>query len=189
MQCIHHIIGRPCVVLPLQALERGRWVLWSLFAIALIVAPLLFRSSLAHTMLSQMGIAIIACLAYNMLLGQGGMLSFGHAVYTGLGSFLAIHTLNMVTKGSAGTPLPVSLIPLVGGLAGAVLCRACWVCDHQEVWHHLRHDHAGCGRTGVGHVADVPRVLRRRRRHLGRPRRTASPSLASPSGRRSRCIT
>jgi branched-chain amino acid transport system permease protein len=37
------------------------------------------------TVLSQMGIAIIACLSYNMLLGQGGMLSFGHAVYTGLG--------------------------------------------------------------------------------------------------------
>ena len=32
-----------------------------------------------------MGIAIVACLSYNMLLGQGGMLSFGHAVYTGLG--------------------------------------------------------------------------------------------------------
>jgi ABC-type branched-subunit amino acid transport system permease subunit len=40
---------------------------------------------LRQTMLSQMGIAIIACLAYNMLLGQGGMLSFGHAVYSGLG--------------------------------------------------------------------------------------------------------
>ena len=36
-------------------------------------------------MLSQMGIAIIACLTYNMLLGQGGMLSFGHAVYIGPG--------------------------------------------------------------------------------------------------------
>ena len=30
-----------------------------------------------------MGIAIIVCLSYNMLLGQGGMLSFGHAVYSG----------------------------------------------------------------------------------------------------------
>jgi branched-chain amino acid transport system permease protein len=50
------------------------------------------------------------------LLGQGGMLSFGHAVYTGLGSFLAIHALNSV--GSGALPLPVSLVPLVGGLAG-----------------------------------------------------------------------
>jgi branched-chain amino acid transport system permease protein len=63
-----------------------------------------------------MGIAIIACLSYNILLGQGGMLSFGHAVYTGLGSFVAIHALNSVTAGQ--TNIPVTLIPLVGGLAG-----------------------------------------------------------------------
>ena len=95
----------------------GRFVIWSLFAIALIVAPMLFRSSLALTMLSQIGYLIIICLSYNMLLGQGGMLIFGHAVYTGLGSFIAIHAMNMATKGSAGIPLV--LIPLVGGLAGA----------------------------------------------------------------------
>ncbi|MBA4343132.1 MAG: branched-chain amino acid ABC transporter permease [Methylibium sp.] len=94
----------------------GRWLIWGLYAAALIVAPLLWTSSLSHTMLSQIGIGIIACLAYNVLLGQGGMLSFGHAVYSGLGSFLAIHTLNQVSNGSLA--LPVSLIPLVGGLAG-----------------------------------------------------------------------
>jgi branched-chain amino acid transport system permease protein len=96
----------------------GRWIVWSLFAIVLLVAPLVFTSSLSHTMLSQMGVAIIVCLSYNMLLGQGGMLSFGHAVYSGLGAFLAIHTLNLVGKGVI--PLPVSLVPIVGGLAGVV---------------------------------------------------------------------
>jgi branched-chain amino acid transport system permease protein len=93
----------------------GRWIIWGAFALVLIVAPLLFKSSLSQTMLSQMGIAIIVCLSYNMLLGHGGMLSFGHAVYSGMGAFLAIHTLNMVTKGTF--PLPVSLIPIVGGLS------------------------------------------------------------------------
>jgi branched-chain amino acid transport system permease protein len=63
-----------------------------------------------------MGIAIIACLSYNILLGQGGMLSFGHAVYTGLGSFVAIHVLNSITAGTS--QIPVSLLPLVGGFAG-----------------------------------------------------------------------
>jgi branched-chain amino acid transport system permease protein len=67
-------------------------------------------------MLAQMGIAIIACLSYNILLGQGGMLSFGHAVYTGLGSFVAIHALNSITAGTS--QIPVSLLPLVGGFAG-----------------------------------------------------------------------
>ncbi len=99
-----------------KPLNIGRWLTWGLFALLLAVAPLLFGSGLAMTVLSQMGIAIIACLSYNMLLGQGGMLSFGHAVYTGLGSFLAIHALNNIGNGSL--PLPVSLVPLVGALAG-----------------------------------------------------------------------
>jgi branched-chain amino acid transport system permease protein len=87
--------------------------------------PFVFTSSLSHNLLSQIGIAIIICLSYNILLGQGGMLSFGHAVYSGMGAFLAIHTLNAV---SAGLNLPVSLIPLVGGLAGlAVALVLGWV--------------------------------------------------------------
>ncbi|WP_295639142.1 branched-chain amino acid ABC transporter permease [uncultured Methylibium sp.] len=94
----------------------GRWVVWTLFALLLLIAPLVFTSGLSRTMLAQMGIAIITCLSYNMLLGQGGMLSFGHAVYTGLGSYIAIHMLNAVAGGQ--WPIPVSLIPLVGAVAG-----------------------------------------------------------------------
>ncbi|MCY4755523.1 branched-chain amino acid ABC transporter permease [Pelomonas aquatica] len=94
----------------------GRWAIWSLFALALFVAPRIWTSGLAQTMLTQMGIGVIACLAYNMLLGQGGMLSFGHAVYSGMGAFLSIHALNMAGAGTLG--LPVGLIPLVGGVAG-----------------------------------------------------------------------
>jgi len=94
----------------------GRWIIWSLFALVLLLAPLVFTSNLSVTMLAQMGIAIIACLSYNMLLGQGGMLSFGHAVYTGLGSYMAMHALNAVSAGQLG--IPVSLLPLVGGVSG-----------------------------------------------------------------------
>jgi branched-chain amino acid transport system permease protein len=97
----------------LSARLGSPWV-WVLFALVMLVAPQVFTSGLSVTMLSQMGIAIIACLSYNMLLGQGGMLSFGHAVYTGLGSFVAIHALNSY----GGGVLPVSLVPLVGGFAG-----------------------------------------------------------------------
>ena len=100
----------------------GRWLIWGLYALLLIIAPMIWKSSLALTMLTQMGIAIIACLAFNMLLGHGGMLSFGHAVYSGLGSFFAIHTLNLVSKGQLS--LPVSLIPLVAGFFGMVFAVA-----------------------------------------------------------------
>jgi branched-chain amino acid transport system permease protein len=99
-----------------KPLNVGRIVIWSLFALLLLLAPMIWTSSLSHTMLSQMGIAIIVCLSYNILLGQGGMLSFGHAVYAGMGSFLTIHTLNLITADKV--PIPVSLLPIIGGLAG-----------------------------------------------------------------------
>jgi branched-chain amino acid transport system permease protein len=118
-------ISQRAGVSEIQPVNVGRWVLWSLYALLLAVVPLIFTSSLSQTLLSQMGIAIIVCLSYNMLLGQGGMLSFGHAVYSGLGAFLAIHTLNGF---SGGLALPVSLIPIVGGLASmAVALVLGWV--------------------------------------------------------------
>ncbi len=100
-----------------RPLNVGRYIVWGAFALLLIVAPLIFKGSFEVSLLSQMGIAIVACLSYNMLLGQGGMLSFGHAVYTGLASFIAIHVMKAVGDGVVG--IPMSLIPLVGGVAGA----------------------------------------------------------------------
>ena len=95
---------------------QNRVIVWSTFAALLLVAPLAFPSSLGISMLSQIGIAIVACLSYNMLLGQGGMLSFGHAVYSGLATFVSIQALLGISSGAF--PLPVSLIPIVGGIAG-----------------------------------------------------------------------
>jgi len=95
---------------------QNRAIVWGSFAAMLLLSPLVFPSSLGISMLSQIGIAIVACLSYNMLLGQGGMLSFGHAVYTGLATFVSIHAMLGIASGAF--PVPVSLIPLVGGLAG-----------------------------------------------------------------------
>lgn len=93
-------------------------LVWTGYALTLLLAPLLFDSGLGQTLVAQTGIAIIACLSYNLLLGQGGMLSFGHAVYSGTGAFAAIHLLNLA---GAGWPLPVSLMPLAGGAASLLL--------------------------------------------------------------------
>lgn len=99
-----------------QPLNLGRWFLWGATALVFIVAPLVFTQSFALTMMTQMGAFIIFTLSYNMLLGQGGMLSFGHAVYSGLGAYVTVHVLNLVGKGSLSIPVP--LLPIVGGLAG-----------------------------------------------------------------------
>lgn len=100
-----------------RPLNLARWVIWSITALLMLVMPLFFTGGFAVTLMSQMGIMIIFALSYNMLLGQTGMLSFGHAVYSGLGAFIAVHVLNMIGAGKVW--LPVSMLPLVGGLAGA----------------------------------------------------------------------
>ena len=74
---------------PVRSAMTGRFITWGGLAIVLALAPLFFRSDFGITLLAQVMIAIVACLSYNMLLGQGGMLSFGHAVYSGLGTFVA----------------------------------------------------------------------------------------------------
>jgi len=95
---------------------RGRLLVWSGYALVLLVAPFLLPSNLERSVLTQIGIGIVACLSYNMLLGQGGMLSFGHAVYTGLGTFVAVHAILGITDRSF--PVPMSLVPIIGGFAG-----------------------------------------------------------------------
>ncbi len=106
----------PAPVLRYRPLNLGRWVIWGSVALLFALLPLVFSSDYARTLLSQMGILIIFALSYNMLLGQGGMLSFGHAVYSGLGAYFAIHAMNLIASGQLA--LPVTLLPLVGGLAG-----------------------------------------------------------------------
>ena len=98
-----------------KPLNGVRIVIWSAFAFILLLMPLAAQSSFALTLLCLIGIAAMACMSYNMLLGQAGMLSFGHAVYTGLGSFVAIHAMNKI---GGGWWLPMWMIPLVGGFAG-----------------------------------------------------------------------
>ncbi|MCE2871487.1 MAG: branched-chain amino acid ABC transporter permease [Oxalobacteraceae bacterium] len=97
-------------------INLGRWLVWTSFGILLALAPYVFPSGGSLSLLSLMGTTMIFALSYNMLLGQSGMLSFGHAVYSGLGAFFAIHAINLSTSGSFFIPL--SFVPLIGGIAG-----------------------------------------------------------------------
>jgi ABC-type branched-subunit amino acid transport system permease subunit len=62
-----------------------------------------------------MGIAAVFALSFNMLLGQTGLLSFGHAVYFGLGGYAAIHFMRAINQ---GLPIPMPFVPLAGAAAG-----------------------------------------------------------------------
>jgi branched-chain amino acid transport system permease protein len=89
---------------------------WGALAVLLVLLPLVFHSGLALSTMSLMGMMIIFALSYNMLLGQTGLLSFGHAVFFGLGGFLTVHMMNVVEGNDLPVPLP--LFPLVGGMTG-----------------------------------------------------------------------
>lgn len=90
--------------------------IWIVFVVALFGLPQIFDSILAISILNQMAIAIVFALSYNMLLGQGGMLSFGHAVYFGLGGFLSVHALILIEFETM--VFSILWIPLIGGLFG-----------------------------------------------------------------------
>ena len=64
-------------VRPASRMSFGGWssqlVLWGSLALALMIAPQVFSSSAAVSLLSQLGTLVIFCLSYNMLLGEGGM--------------------------------------------------------------------------------------------------------------------
>jgi len=92
------------------------FLVFAALAAVLVGAPLMFSSGVALTMMSLMGVMIILALSYNMLLGQTGLLSFGHAVYYGLAGFCAAHAMNIVAAHKFPVVLPA--IPLVGAAAG-----------------------------------------------------------------------
>ena len=103
---------------------RRHW-LWLLAAVILLAFPFLFydwtkarHSGFALTLMSEIGVMAIFALSFNMLMGQAGLLSFGHAVLFGLGAYCTAHAINAVKAGTFW--LPIELVPLVGGLGGLV---------------------------------------------------------------------
>ena len=62
--------------------------------------------------LAQAATMVVFALSYNLLLGETGLLSFGHAAPAGLGALLAAQMFNRHA-------IALPLLPLVGGLGGA----------------------------------------------------------------------
>lgn len=111
---VNAVLGSAARGAPFNVLAR--YGVWVLAAAVLVVLPFVFSSGTALTVMSLMGISIIFSLSYNILLGQTGLLSFGHAVYYGFGGYLAVHAMKAIAAN--GLPVPLPAIPLIGGLAG-----------------------------------------------------------------------
>ena len=95
---------------------RRRIAALAIYLAIIVLAPLLSAKGAWLSLLCQIGITTIFALSFNMLLGQTGLLSFGHAVFFGLGAFGTMHALRAIHASSSH--FPVTLLPLVGGAAG-----------------------------------------------------------------------
>ena len=103
------------------------WLLAALLAAAL---PSLLPGGFALSLLCRIAIAVVFALSFNMLLGQGGMLDFGHAVFLGFGGFLALHALRLA---DAGWWIPTPILPVFGALGGlAAALLAGWVATRRS---------------------------------------------------------
>jgi branched-chain amino acid transport system permease protein len=96
--------------------RRGAWQL-GLAIVVLAILPLLpgLDSDFGRSLLTQMAIAAVFALSFNLLFGETGLLSFGHAAYFGLGGYAAILAMRAINH---GLPLPIVLVPIAGALGG-----------------------------------------------------------------------
>ena len=95
----------------------NRILFYSFLLLVLIAAPFLLTPSLLNAAI-QMLIAVLFASAFNILAGQGGMLSFGHSAYFGIGTFATIHAMNAINGMGL---LPTPLLPVIGLFAGCML--------------------------------------------------------------------
>ncbi|CAG4910002.1 branched-chain amino acid ABC transporter ATP-binding protein/permease [Paraburkholderia saeva] len=86
---------------------------WLALIALLVVPPCLSSQSWLLAYLAQTASMIVFALSWNLLLGETGLLSFGHAAFAGLGALVAAHLFNR-----HGIALP--WLPFAGGIGGAL---------------------------------------------------------------------
>jgi branched-chain amino acid transport system permease protein len=113
-------VAAPAMAAP--SFLRRHWPWLAMLAIMLVLPWLFYdhdrgrHSGFAITLLSEMALMAVFALSYNMLMGQAGLLSFGHAILFGIGAYTVAHTLNWIK--ASGVFIPLELVPLIGGLGG-----------------------------------------------------------------------
>jgi branched-chain amino acid transport system permease protein len=98
-------------------MTRKTWLLALGAAVVLVALPTQLGLGWQNTLISMLVASLFAA-SFNLLMGQAGMLSFGHGAFYGIGAFAVLHMMK-ATESGLGFPTP--LLPLIGGLAGLAL--------------------------------------------------------------------
>jgi branched-chain amino acid transport system ATP-binding protein len=91
----------------------------------LVLPPALLSLGLTMTSATEVVIYAIACMALNILVGQTGLVSFGHGAWFGLAAYVAAIVQREVMPGSFFGPLlaAVAMVALSSALFGALILR------------------------------------------------------------------
>jgi branched-chain amino acid transport system permease protein len=125
------LMGRPQSVtrstgapeLPLRRADRSVKFLAALFAVALVALPLLTSASPYVTVLAiDLLIAALFAASLHFIMGPGGMHSFGHAAYFGLGAYGAALLVRSVGLPMEGALLVAPIVAALGALVFGWFC-------------------------------------------------------------------
>jgi branched-chain amino acid transport system permease protein len=111
--------------------QTGRWPISRLISLLILlllaIAPFYAfanNDAFAITLLTRILVFSIAAIALNLVLGYGGMVSFGHALYLGLGVYAAaIPAFHGIDSGWVQLLVTVVVCGVVGFLTGAIVLR------------------------------------------------------------------
>jgi branched-chain amino acid transport system permease protein len=121
------------------ALLNQRFVTLALLAVVIAVLPLVFPSTYYFRVASLVWVSALAAIGLNILMGQAGQVSLGHAAFFGLGA-LSARALWL-----GGLPFPAAL--LLGGLAAVAFAMLIGVPTFR-----LRGAHFAVGTPAVAEV-------------------------------------
>lgn len=95
---------------------RGMLLGWGLLLLAALAAPLV-AGPYALSILTEAAVAVLFAASLHFVMGPGGMASFGHAAWFGIGAYAA----GLSAQG-LGAPMPAALLlaPLAAGVAAAL---------------------------------------------------------------------
>jgi branched-chain amino acid transport system permease protein len=95
---------------------RGMLVGWAMLAVVALAAPLI-AGPYVLSILTEAVVAVLFAASLHFMMGPGGMPSFGHAAWFGIGAYAAGLSAQML-----GAPMPLALLlaPVAAGVAAAL---------------------------------------------------------------------
>jgi branched-chain amino acid transport system permease protein len=106
------------------ARARSQWLGLAVLAAVIALAPLLFPSTYYYGVGASIFIAGVAVVGLNILMGNAGQVSLGHAGFYGIGAFaVAIGPVHLGLPGLASLGLGIVLSMLIAWIVGRPILR------------------------------------------------------------------